>query len=311
MAWVIVALLPAGIWGVILFGLKSAIVVLASTGAAVLTEFVLNRIFRRGNTLGDLSAVLTGLLIGYNMPPQVPLFIPVAASVFAIGIVKWSFGGLGANWMNPALAGRVFAFFSWGALMTKWTMPPKFDVISGATPLSIIKVAHPPPVGMDSPMAVVNSTAYPLDYLDLFLGRMPGSLGEVSALLLILGGLLLVGVRIVNWEIPFSYIASFALLIWIFDGIQYGNGFFSGDVLFHLFTGGLMLGAWFMASDLVTTPLVWKGRLVFGIGCGILTFIIRSYGNLPEGVSLAIIFMNILTPLLDKYIVPKRYGMGS
>ena len=310
MAWVIIALLPAGIWGVILFGLRSAIMVLVSTGAAVLTEFVLNRIFRRDNTLGDLSAVVTGLLIGYNMPPHIPLFIPVAASIFAIGIVKWSFGGLGANWMNPALAGRVFASFSWGALMTKWTMPSKFDVISGATPLSIIKVAQSP-VGMDSPMEVVNSTAYPLTYLDLFLGRMPGSLGEVSALLLILGGLFLVGVRIINWEIPFSYIVSFALFIWIFDGIQYGSGFFSGDVLFHLFTGGLMLGAWFMASDLVTTPLVRKGRLVFGIGCGVLTFIIRHYGSLPEGVSLAIIFMNILTPLFDKYIVPKRYGMGS
>ena len=164
---------------------------------------------------------------------------------------------------------------------------------------------------MNGPMGLLESTGNPVTYLDLFLGRIPGSLGEMSALLLILGGLLLVIIRIVNWEIPLTYLGTFALLIWVFDGGRYGGGLFSGDVLFHLLSGGLMLGAWFMASDMVTVPLIWKGRIIFGAGCGLFTFIFRSYGSLPEGVSLAIILMNIFTPLIDKFIVPKRYGVGS
>lgn len=315
MGWVLIALLPAGVWSIALFGLRSLYVILVAALTAVLTEFLLNRIFHRDNTISDLSALVTGVLVGFNMPPTVPLFIPAIASIFAIAVVKWSFGGLGANWMNPALAGRVFVFFSWGTAMTLWQLPKfgvfhSIDTITGATPLGAVKVAIADMgVAVNGPMSLLKSLEIPVTYLDLFLGRIPGSLGEMSALLLILGGLLLVFLRIVNWEIPFSYLLSFSLLIWVFDGRHYSGGMFSGDVLFHLLTGGLMLGVWFMATDMVTSPLTRKGRFLFGLGCGFLTFVLRSYGNLPEGVSLAIILMNIVTPLIDRYIVPKRYGV--
>lgn len=314
MGWVLAALVPAAVWSIVLFGWRAALVITASVAAAVITEGLLNLAFKRENTLYDLSAVVTGVLIGFNMPPEVPVFIPVVASVFAIAVVKWSFGGLGSNWMNPALAGRVFVFFSWGTDMTRWTLPGigGADAVSGPTPLGSVKVALSDlSAGVDGPMRLLESAGMPTTYLDLFLGRIPGSLGEMSALLLIIGGLLLVILKIVNWEIPVAYIGSFALFMWAFDGMQYGGGIFSGDVLFHLFTGGLMLGALFMATDMVTSPLTRKGRIIFGLGCGLFTFVIRRFGNLPEGVSLAIIFMNILVPLIDRFMKPKRYGVVS
>ena len=312
MTWVLIALFPAGAWSIFLFGLRSAIVILVASSAAVFTEFLLNHFQKRDNTLKDLSALVTGVLVGFNMPPHVPLFIPIIASVFAIAVVKWSFGGLGANWMNPALAGRVFVFFSWGSSTTQWTLPGRagnLDALSGATPLGSVKVAlNELATSISGPMEILESAEIPVTYLDLFLGRIPGSLGEMSALLLLIGGVLLIVLRIVNWEIPLTYLGTFALLIWVFDGTHYGNGLLTGDALFHLLSGGVVLGAFFMASDLVTSPLIFRGRIVFAAGCGLLTFLIRSYGSLPEGVSLAIIFMNILTPLIDRYVVPRRYG---
>lgn len=314
MGWVLIALLPAAAWSVVLFGWKAAVVIAASAAAAVICEGLLNLAFKRENTLGDLSALVTGVLVGFNMPPEVPLFIPVVGSIFAIAVVKWSFGGLGANWMNPALAGRVFVFFSWGTDMTRWTLPAigGADAVTGPTPLGSVKIALADlSSGVDGPMRLLESAGMPTTYLDLFLGRMAGSLGEISAMLLIAGALLLVILKIVNWEIPVGYIGSFALLMWAFDGMQYGAGIFSGDVLFHLFTGGLMLGALFMATDMVTSPLTRKGRIVYAVGCGFMTFVIRRFGNLPEGVSLAIIFMNILVPLIDRFVKPQRYGVDS
>ncbi len=314
MGWVLAALVPAAVWSIVLFGWRAALVITASVAAAVITEGLLNLAFKRENTLNDLSAVVTGVLIGFNMPPEVPVFIPVVASVFAIAVVKWSFGGLGSNWMNPALAGRVFVFFSWGTDMTRWTLPGigGADAVSGPTPLGSVKLALSDlSAGIDGPMRLLESAGMPTTYLDLFLGRIPGSLGEMSALLLIIGGLLLIILKIVNWEIPVAYIGSFALFMWAFDGMQYGGGIFSGDVLFHLFTGGLMLGALFMATDMVTSPLTLKGRIIFGLGCGLFTFVIRRFGNLPEGVSLAIIFMNILVSLIDRFMKPTRYGVVS
>jgi electron transport complex protein RnfD len=314
MLWVLAALTPAGIWSIVLFGWHAALVIAASVAASVITEGLLNLAFKRPGTLDDLSAVVTGVLIGFNMPPEIPVFIPVVASIFAIGVVKWSFGGLGANWMNPALAGRVFVFFSWGTDMTSWTLPRLggVDAVSGPTPLGSLKVAisHLSP-GIDGPMRLLESAGVPTTYTDLFLGRVGGSLGEMSALLLLLGALVLIVVKVVDWEIPAAYIGSFALFIWAFDGMQYGGGLFSGDVLFHLFAGGLMLGALFMATDMVTSPLTRKGRIVFGIGCGLMTFVIRRFGNLPEGVSLAIIFMNILVPLINRFTKTERYGVAS
>ena len=301
--WIVSACLaPAALWGVTVFGLRSLFILLISVASAVLTEFVITRLQGRF-TIWDGSAVLTGLLIGMNMPPVVPAFIPVVASVFAIAVVKETFGGLGRNWMNPALAGRTFVLFSWTSQMTTWSPPgitsltrllggTEVDALSGATAL-----------GQGSEAFLSTRTNW-----DLFIGNIPGCIGEVSALLLIIGFLVLLLLGIVNWRISLAYIASFALLVWMFGSVPAGDGFFSGDVLFHLFAGGLMLGALFMATDFVTSPMTGKGMIIFGIGAGLLTFIIRFFGGFPEGVSLAIILMNTTVPLIDRMTKPVLFG---
>ena len=297
------ALAPAAIWGVHLFGISSFYVLLISIVSAVLTEFVITRLQGRF-TLFDGSAFLTGMLIGMNMPPAVPGYIPVMAAVFAIAVVKQTFGGLGRNWMNPALAGRVFVLFSWTSQMTTWSPARStglvrllggsyMDGVSGATPLS-----------QGSGAFLENG-----GYWDLFIGNVPGCIGEVSALLLIIGFLYLVIRRIVDLQISITYILSFGLLVWVFGGLLNGEGWFSGDVLFHLLSGGLMLGALFMATDLVTSPITFKGMIIYGVGAGVLTFIIRFFGGLPEGVSLAVILMNIGVPLIDRLTKPVLFGI--
>lgn len=330
---VVIALIPAGIWGVVSFGYKSLIVLLVTIFAAVLTEYVLNILFKR-KTIFDGSAVLTGLLIGFNMPPSVPLFIPVIASVFAIAVVKWSFGGLGGNWMNPALAGRVFVFFSWTSGMNSWKQPSALssmpDALSSATPLGLFKTGMLDYSGdMISTSDFLQDTGYtvsvfaentagffrdslgislkPLN-IDLFLGNTGGCIGEVSALLLILGAVLLFYKKIITWHIPVAYLGSFALLTWVFGGLAYGFGYFNGEIGFNLFSGGLILGAFFMATDMVTSPITGKGMILFGVGVGFLTFLLRFFGSLPEGVSLAIILMNIFVPLVDRYLKPRVFG---
>jgi len=307
---VVLSLIPAGIWGVYAFGPRSIAVLAASILGAVASEYLMGLMLKK-NTLRDGSAVLTGLLIGYNMPAEVPIFIAVLASVFAIVVVKWTFGGLGTNWMNPALAGRVFVFFSWTGGMSRWSMPHMVpDTVSGASPLGFLKTNLMNFSGSaDGPMDFLAGQNYPVDsYMDLFIGRIPGCIGEVSALLLLIGGIFLIIVKIVNWEIPVFYLGSFALLTWIFGGLGYGNGFFTGDILFHLLTGGIMLGALFMATDIVTSPITRKGMIIFALGCGFLTFLIRFYGSFPEGVSLAIILMNIFVPMINRATQPAKFG---
>ncbi len=331
-----ICLLPAGLWGVWVFGLRVAVVILASVIAAVAAEGLMGYLAKK-NTLMDGSAVLTGLLISYNMPPSIPLYIPVIASFFAIFVVKWTFGGLGGNFMNPALAGRVFVFFSWTGPMTRWTLPEalsRVDSVTTATPLGYLKSGLLDYTGtVSSPAAFLVETGYPhsamdtgitawinsnlgLDftngYIDMFFGNIPGSLGEVSVFLLLAGSIYLFIRKIITWDIPVSYLGSFGILIWIFAGNRYSGGsYFSGDVVFHLFTGGIVLGALYMATDMVTSPLTRKGRIVFGIGTGFLTFLIRVYGSFPEGVSLAIILMNIFVPMINQYTKPKRFGIQT
>lgn len=303
-------LLPAGVWGVYIFGLRALVVTLAAIAAAVATEAVLGLV-RKENTIADGSAFLTGLLIGFNMPPAVPLYIVVVASVFAIAVVKWTFGGLGGNWMNPALAGRVFVFFSWTGGMTTWTLPRAngSDAVTGPTPLGSLKTGlSSMSSDIQGPLDLLAAEGVPVSYMDLFLGRTAGSIGEVSALLLILGGLFLLIRKIANWEIVVSYLGSFALLVWLFGGYRYGQGLFAGDVLFHLLSGGLMLGALFMATDMVSSPLTPKGMLLYGAGCGFMTYLLRFFGSVPEGVSLAIIFMNIFVPLINRAFQPVKFG---
>jgi electron transport complex protein RnfD len=323
---VILCLLPAGVWGVFLFGLYSLYVILASVAASVLTEFIITRLQGR-YTLNDWSAVLTGLLIGYNMPPSVPLYIPVIASVFAIAVVKMAFGGLGRNWMNPALAGRVFVTFSWTGFMTTWKTPLTWgvDAVTSATALGFLKSGLMDFQGtVRGPVEFLATKGYPIAdlpafltplgrlfpgrYGALFLGNIPGCIGEVSAALLLLGSIYLFVKKIITWEIPVSYIASFALLIWFLGGRPFGGGVFTGDVLFHLLAGGLMLGALYMATDMVSSPLTRKGMIIYGVGAGFLTFLIRIYGAFPEGVSLAIIIMNMFVPLINRMTRPVVFG---
>ncbi len=305
------ALLPATIWGIIMFGLSSVIVLTVSILSALLAEFLLNVIYKK-RTLWDGSAFLTGLLIGLNMPPDLHgftwLYIPLGASFFAILIVKGAFGGLGNNWMNPALAGRVFVFFSWTKPMTIWELP--LDGISGATPLGAVKSGLLGYTGSArGPMELLKDLgSVQSSYLDLFLGRIGGSIGEISSLLLLVGALYLIVKKIIRWEIFTTYLISFLLLIWMFDGTRFNAGLFNGDVLFHLFSGGLILGVFFMATDMVTSPLTSKGMVIYGIGCGFLTFLFRVYGSNPEGVSFAIIIMNIVVPLINRYTKPIRFG---
>lgn len=324
------ALAPAAIWGVYVFGLRALLVLLVSIASAVLVEFLLGRI-DKANTIADGSAFLTGLLVGMNMPPAIPVFIPILASAFAIFVVKWSFGGLGANWMNPALGGRVFVFFSFTSAMSAFTMPRTLassvpDAIASATPLSLVKTTIGAGVanGLDA-MQVLASQGYPAtefaqkvsDLLgghvsaytvDAFIGNIPGCIGEVSALLLLVGAVFLLCVKIITWHIPVSYIGSFAVFVWIFGGLRTGLGFFQGDFGNAIFSGGLILGACFMATDMVTSPTTHKGQIIFGVGCGFFTFLFRYFGSLPEAVSLAILLMNIVNPTIERYVLPKRFG---
>ena len=329
--WSVTAcLVPAAVWGVVAFGARSLLILLLSIAASTLTEFVIARALKRGSVL-DGSAVLTGMLIGFNMPAAVPVFVPVLASVFAIAVVKWAFGGLGTNWMNPALAGRVFAMFSWTGGMTRWTAPRAWgvDAVTSASPLGALKSGLVDAAdSVSGPMDFLRGAGYqvsstdsavtawigrtfgevPEGYVDAFLGNIPGCIGEVSALLLIVGAIYLFARRIVTWHIPVAYLGSFAALVWLLGGARYGLGAFQGNVVFHLFTGGLMLGALYMATDMVTSPLTGRGMIVFGVGCGALTFLIRFYGSFPEGVSLAILLMNMFVPLINRATKPRKFG---
>ena len=337
--WTVSAcLVPAAAWGVYAFGVRALVVLLASILAAVASEYAMGAIFKRF-TITDGSAALTGLLIGMNMPPAIPIYIPVIASIFAIVVVKWTFGGLGSNWMNPALAGRVFVFFSWTGPMTSWTLPrtlPATDAVSSASYLGIVKTGVTESTGpTGGPLAILERSGYPhtatdlsvttwinehllgpigiqlpSGYVDPFLGNISGCIGEVSAALLLLGTIYLFAKKIITWEIPTAYFGTFALLTWAFGGFVHGSGAWTGDVLFHVLTGGFILGAFYMATDMVTSPMTRTGVLIYGAGAGFLTFVIRTYGSFPEGVSLAIILMNVFVPLINRFTQPRRFGVS-
>lgn len=282
----LIALLPATACGIYFFGLNALLVVLVSVVVAVGAEAGSQAIMRRKITAFDGSAAITGLLVALNLPPSVPLWIPVVGSVFAIAIVKQAFGGIGSNFLNPALAARAFLVVSWPAIMTTWTMP--VDAVSTATPLAALKEGG----AMLSP------------YLDMAVGNIGGCIGETSAIALILGGLYLVARRVINPTIPVVYIGTVAL----FTFVAGPEGLFTGDALYHILAGGLMLGAIYMATDYTTSPMSAKGKIVFALGCGIITSVIRLWGGYPEGVSYSILLMNLAVPLIDKAFKPKRFG---
>lgn len=290
---VLIALLPASLAGVYFFGLDAALTIIVCVVSSVAFEYLARRILKRSNTLSDLSAAVTGLLLALNLPPAIPKWMAVVGSFFAIVVIKQLFGGIGQNFINPALGARVILLVAYGTKMTQWTAPRGFsgtDAIASATPLGVLKEGGELP-----------------GYLDMFLGNVGGSLGETSALALIIGGLYLLIRKVISWEIPVIYIGTVALLSWILGPA----GFMTGDPLFHVLAGGLMIGAIFMATDYTTSPMTRKGSVIFAFGCGLLTIIFRLYTNMPEGVSYAILLMNTAVPLIDRHTKPKRFGGGA
>lgn len=280
--WVVVlSLAPAGFAGVFLFGLSAFWVILLGVSSAVATEGFLQLFAKKKVRIFDGSAFLTGLLLAYNLPSHCPFWLPVIGSVFAIAIGKEIFGGLGKNVFNPALAGRFFLMVAWPQYMTGFTRPLSCDAVTSATPLSLLKEGK---------------LAGQISYLDLFLGKHGGCIGEVCILALLLGAAFLLLRGYISWHIPVTYIAVTGIFAYVFGP----RGSFSGDWLFHLLSGGLILGAFFMATDYVTSPHTYTGQIIFGIGCGLLTAIIRLWTSYPEGVSCAILLMNAATPLINR-----------
>ncbi|MFA5815434.1 MAG: RnfABCDGE type electron transport complex subunit D [Bacteroidales bacterium] len=302
---VLIAMVPAFTVSLIFFGLGALVV----TGIAVVScmafEYLINRfMFKAGSTLWDGSAAVTGVLLAFNVPSNLPVWMIIIGSLVAIGIAKMSFGGLGKNPFNPALVGRVFLLISFPVQMTSWPKAIEsrlayLDATTGATPLAILKE------GIKNGQPLSDLMKEVPGYAQMFLGNMGGSLGEISALALIIGGLYLIFKKVITWHIPGSILATVVLftgILWMIDPGKYA------DPLFHLLAGGIMLGAIFMATDMVTSPMTPVGQIIFGAGIGLITCLIRIFGSYPEGVSFAILIMNAFVPLIDKYAKPKRFG---
>lgn len=291
MMWVTIALLPASAFGVWNFGLSALIMLISTTAASVLTEYIYEKLMHKKITIGDWSAVVTGLLLGLNMPASDPWWMGVIGGIFAILIVKQLFGGLGQNFMNPALGARCFLLISFTSQMTTFV----YDGVSGPTPLAQLKAGE-----------AVNS-------MDMLIGTIPGTIGETSVIAIIIGAIILILKGIIDLRIPGTYIVSFIIFIGIFGPFANPNvGFFDPQyITAHLCGGGLMLGAWFMATDYVTSPITKKGQYVYGILLGVLTGLFRLFGGSAEGVSYAIIISNLLVPLIERVTLPKPFGKGG
>lgn len=300
---VLIALVPTFIFSIVFFGLGAILVTLTSVAACLVFEYVIQKyLMKQRPTIWDGSAIITGVLLAFNLPSSLPLWIVVIGALVAIGIGKMSFGGLGNNIFNPALVGRVFLLISFPVQMTTWPVPNGFataDAVTGATPLALVKEAVKNGQAVGDTLSSVGITTG-----NLILGNIGGSLGEVAAIGLLLGFAYMLIRKIISWHIP---VAIFATVI-VFSGILNlaDPAQFAGPV-FHLFTGGLMLGAIFMATDYVTSPMTHKGMLIYGVGIGLLTVIIRIFGAYPEGMSFAILIMNGFTPLINRYCKPRRF----
>jgi len=311
--WTVVAcLIPPLILSVFIFGLQTLIITLVSVGACVATEAISNKFLRRPVKINDGSAVITGLLLAYIIPPGVPYWTPVTGAVMAIFVTKTLMGGLGFNIFNPALIGRAFLVATYPVIMTTaWLEPlrgaslfkylgPGVDAVSAATPLHVLK--H---YGMKTFIEKFGSLS--TVYTDFFVGQRPGCIGETSALLLLIGGAFLIYKHYITWHIPVSVIVSIGFLTWVFGG----EHLFSGNPLLAVLSGGVILGAFFMATDYVTSPSQKTGQLLFGAGIGALTVLIRLKGGYPEGICYAILLMNPLTPAFDQWFKPKRFSGGA
>ena len=299
---VIIAMLPALIWGIVKFGVEALVLTAVSVAGCIFFEWAYRAIMKRPQSVGDLSAVVTGMLLSFVCPPSTPLWMILIGDFFAIIVVKQLFGGIGKNFVNPALAGRAFLLGSYAGVMTTWVDPavnkaPLFggvaDAVTTATPLAIMKSGD---------MAGLTST---YSVADMFLGHIPGSMGEISALMLLIGGVYLIVRKVINWHTPVSYIATVAVLTFLFPK----NGSGVEWMLYSIFGGGLMLGAFFMATDYATSPVTKRGQVIFGIGCGVFTVFIRYFGSYSEGVCYSIMVMNLCVALIDKCTKPTRFGV--
>ncbi len=305
---VCIALVPAIVCSVIFFGFYSLFLILLSVGAAILGEWLYNLIRKKPITIGDCSAVVTGILLALNLPVTVPFYVPIVGSLFAVMVVKMLFGGIGKNFANPAITGRIFLLLAWTSFMTKFV--PPIDMGNwGAECFKFFSCTFTgggeaiQEIASATPLAGLKAGGGEYNLLYMFLGYTGGTIGETSALALIIGGIYLVVKKIIDWKIPTIFIATVALFALIFGGYQ--------DILPNLLGGGLMLGAIFMATDYATSPNTPIGVCIYAFGCGFMTVLIRYFGSYPEGVSFAILLMNILAPLLDKYIVPRPFGYAK
>lgn len=278
---VIIALIPTGLVGAYFFGLRALLVIGTCVISCVVAEMISNKVMKRESTIGDLSAVVTGILLAYNVSVTMPIWQMILGSFFAIVVAKQFFGGIGQNVVNPALAARAFLMASWSGSMTYFVAPGGVSAIASATPLS----------GGEQP-----------SIMNMFIGNMGGCIGEVSTLAIIIGGIYLIYRKVIDPKVPLIYIATTAILLIVFN--KSTNG-----IIEQLLSGGLFLGAFFMATDYVTIPVTPKGRIIFAIGCGLLTVIIRKFGGYPEGVSYAILLMNLTVPLIEEKTRPKVFGV--
>ena len=299
---VIIAMCPALIWAIIYFGIEALLLTAVSVIGCVAFEGLYRKLMHKPQSIDDLSAVVTGMLLAFVCPATTPLWMILIGDFFAIIVVKQLFGGIGKNFVNPALAGRAFLLGSYAGEMTKWIAPgetaPLFgstaDIVTAATPLAYMKTGD---------METLMST-YSIN--DMFQGKIGGSLGEISVLMLLIGGIYLIVRKVINWQTPVGYIATVAVLTFLFpkggaDNLQF--------MLYSIFGGGLMLGAFFMATDYTTSPVTKTGQLIFGLGCGLLTVFIRYFGSYPEGVCYSIMIMNLVVALIDKAVKPSRFGV--
>ena len=301
MQLVALALLPTTLFGIWNFGFRALLVVLVTVASSVFFEWLYDRLMHKKNTINDFSAVVTGLLLALNMPPQIPLWMPVLGSAFAIIVVKQLFGGLGQNFMNPALAARCFLMISFAGKMTDFAVDKLsgyhcIDTVTGATALAELKNS--------------GFTADSISVKNLFIGNIHGTIGETSAIAILIGAVILLAFKVIDLKIPLTYIGSFAVFVILYM-LGTGKGFDVNYLFSHLFGGGLMLGAWFMATDYVTTPITPKGQLLYGCCLGVVTAIFRLFGGSAEGVSYAIIFCNLLVPLIEKVTKPVAFGKGG
>ena len=301
---VIIALMPALVMGVYVFGWRALTSTLVSVAACVVWEWLYRKVMKKSNSIGDLSAVVTGILLAFVCPVQTPYWMLVIGAFFSIVLVKQLYGGIGCNFINPALAGRAILLASYATAMTTWVkvgekaavIGSNADIVTAATPLAMMK-------GVDAAGWETLTNTYTLG--DMFIGRIGGSLGEVSSLMLLLGGIYLLLRKVISWQTPVAFIATVAVISLIsapagISGVEY--------MAYNVFGGGLMLGAIFMATDYATSPVTKLGQAIFGIGCGLITVFIRRFGSYPEGVCYSIMIMNCTTWLLDKYIRPTIYG---